>query len=145
MASSTRFLGWITLVLVLHMCEQMLFGLGELETLKRIIGVYVRLFPNPDIATVSLVTITAGLVFLGYFSLLKGGRARFVTLGALGLVAVSEVHHLIETAWARHYTAGTVTAIPFVVCGVQFLRALVKERRAEISSDSVAVLGGVHP
>jgi len=133
MSSSNRWLGWITVVLVLHMCEQMLFGLGELETLKRAIGAYDRLFTNVDMATVVLVTIVAGLNFLGYFSVLKGGRARFVTLSVLGLIAVSEVHHLIETAWALHYTAGTVTAVPFVACGIQFLRALMKEQGSNVS------------
>ena len=138
MSASTRWFGWITVMLVLHMTEQLIFGLQELQNLKRMIAAYDSWFSNVDTATVGLVTIGAGLLFFAIFCILKGGRARIAALVALGLIAVSEVHHLIETGFAGHYTPGTVTAIPFVACGVLFLRALIKEYRADKAIDSSA-------
>jgi hypothetical protein len=47
----------------------------------------------------------------------------------LGLPTLGELHHVIETLRAHHYTAGTVTAVPSIICGVLFLRALLQEYR----------------
>ena len=131
MTASTRWFGWLAILLVLHMTEQLIFGLQELQNLKRMIAAYDGWFSSVDTATVVLVTIGAGLLFLAIFCILKGGRARFLALLAFGLIAISEVHHLMETAFAGRYTPGTVTAIPFVACGVLFVRALIMERRAD--------------
>ena len=136
MKSSTRWFGWIALVTVLHMTEQLVFGLGELQNLKRMIGVWDGWFQDTDTATVALVTIVAGLLYLAIFSILSGGRARFVALLALNMAALGEVHHVIESAYAGGYTPGTVTAVPYVAFGILFLRALVHERRAEKSASS---------
>ena len=38
MQPSTRWFGWIALIAPLHMSEQLLFGIGELATLKRILA-----------------------------------------------------------------------------------------------------------
>ncbi len=138
MTASTRWFGWITLVTVLHMSEQLMFGLQELQTLKRFIAAYDGWFRSADVATVVLVTMTATLIFLAIFCILAGNRARFVALVCLDTLALGEIHHLIETAYAGHYTPGTVTAIPYVICGVLFLMALIRERRAEKVAGEVA-------
>jgi hypothetical protein len=62
------------------------------------------------------------------FSLLVGGRAKFIALVAFNMVALTELRHVIETAAAARYTPGVVTAIPYIVLGVLFLRALFANR-----------------
>jgi len=131
MRASTRWFGWIALITVLHMCEQLIFGLGELQNLKRMIRIWDKWFHNTDTATVALVTIVAGLIYLAIFSILLGGRARFVALVALNMAALGEVHHLVESIYAGRYTPGTITAIPYIIFGILFLRALIFERREE--------------
>lgn len=136
MKRSTRWFGWIALITVLHMTEQLVFGLGELQNLKHMIGVWERWFQNADTATVVLVTIVAGLLYLAIFSILLGGRAKFVALVALNMAALGEVHHISESAYAGRYTPGTVTAVPYIIFGILFLRALIHERRAEKSASA---------
>jgi hypothetical protein len=48
---------------------------------------------------------------------------------ALGLPTLGEFHHVLETFRAGYYTPRAITAVPSVVCGVLFLRALVNEYR----------------
>jgi hypothetical protein len=131
MKPSTRLCGWIALITVLHTTEQLVFGLGELQNLKRMIGASDGWFQNPDTATVAFVTVVAGVLYLAIFSILRGGRAKFVALVALNMAALGEVHHFIESAYAGRYTPGTVTAIPYIIFGILFLRALIYERRTE--------------
>jgi len=111
--------------------EQLIFGLQELQTLKHLIAVYDSWFSNTETATVLLVTVGVGPIYLALFCVLKGGRAGFRALTTLNLPALGEVHHLVETAYAGHYTPGTATAVPYIVCGVLFLHALISERRLE--------------
>jgi hypothetical protein len=47
------------------------------------------------------------------------------------MAALGEVHHLFESAYSGRYTSGTVTAIPYIIFGILFLRALISERRTE--------------
>ena len=137
MKSSTRWFGWIAIITVLHMTEQLILGLGELQNLKKLIGVWDSRFSDTDVATVVLVTIVAGLLYLAIFCILLGGRARFIALVALNMAALGEVHHLVESAYAGHYTPGTVTAVPYILFGILFLQALIHERREEKAIDRV--------
>ena len=130
MRASARWFGWITVVMLLHMTEQLLFGIGELDKIKRVIAVYDGWFASKDIATVVLVTIGGGLVFLAIYGILRGGRARLTSLEALGLLSVSEIHHWVETVQARAYTPGLVTSVPFAVFGLLLMRSALQEYRA---------------
>jgi hypothetical protein len=131
---STRWFGWTILMLPLHMGEQLLFGIGELTTLKHIIAGFLGLFHQPDYGIVVLVTAVATLVCGVTFGILLGGLAQEVSLSFWALVAIGEIHHLIETIGAGHYTPGTITAIPYVVFGVLMMRAIVKGHRARVRS-----------
>jgi len=131
MSASTRWLGWTTVVLVCHMSEQLLFGINELPRLKYAISLYDAHFTRPDVATVTLVAIVATTIFLAMFSLLKGGRAKFITLETLGLLSVSEVHHVVESIAARGYTPGLVTSLPYIATGVLLMRAAASEYRTD--------------
>jgi hypothetical protein len=129
MKDSTRWFGWIVVINALHMLEQLAFGIGELATLKRILAVYYGWFRQPDYGTVVLVLTVSTIVFSMIFAILTGGLWRDLSAGALSIVAIGEVHHVIETTYAGHYTPGTATAVPYVAAGVLLLRALLRERR----------------
>jgi hypothetical protein len=129
MKSSTRWFGWTVVLLALHMSEQLVFGIGELTALKRILAVYYGWFEQPDYGTVILVTVIATLVNLLFFGCLCGGLWQRTAAGFFGLIGIAELHHVIETIRAGHYTPGTVTAVPYVAVGILLLRALVREHR----------------
>jgi hypothetical protein len=61
-----------------------------------------------------------------------GGRAQDISLGFWAAIALDEVHHVIETIVAGHYTPGTVTAIPYIAFGALLLRAIVREHRDRV-------------
>jgi len=131
MNTSTRLYGWIKLLTVLHVGEQVMFGMQDVRALKRMLAAYDGCFRNAGNAAAVLLPTGVGLAMLTIHCILKGGRARFIALFVLGLPAIGELHHLVETANAGHYTSGTVTAVPSVVCGMLFLRALVEENRGK--------------
>src|SRR5215467_12882272 len=108
-----------------------MFGLTELARLKWMIGIYDSWFASPDTGTVVLVMVVASLIYLAMFSLLVGGRARMTALQVLGLLALSEVHHLVETIAAVKYTPGLVTSIPYAALGWLTMRAAGREHRAD--------------
>jgi len=72
MSSSAKCFEWLCLMLPLHMGEQLVFGVDELYKLKRMLGVYYTLFPEPDYGTVVLVTVVGSLVNLLAFAILCG-------------------------------------------------------------------------
>jgi hypothetical protein len=134
---TARWIAAIAIINILHMSEQMMFGIGELATLKQILAGYYGWFRQPDYATVVLVTFASTLLFSLVLAVLADGVGRPIACGFVGLLAVSEIHHLIETVYAGHYTPGTVTAIPYVAAGVMLFRTLRAEHRkaaAEIGS-----------
>jgi len=140
MKASTRLYAWLKLLTVLHLVEQLIFGMQDLHALKNMIAAYDRCFSNPGSATVTLLTIGAGLASLAIYCILRGGWARLIASIVLGLPAIGELHHLVETAHAGRYTSGTVTAVPSIICGVLFLRALVRECRGDKLADGPAAL-----
>jgi len=129
MNNSTRWFGWIALTLPLHMSEQLLFGIGELAMLRRILAVYYRWFQQPDYGTVLLVTIVATLVVGLTYGILAGGLLKEIALSVWAAVAIGELHHIVESIAARRYTPGSATAIPYVVFGVLLLLAIFREHR----------------
>jgi len=132
---TARWMGWTMVVFVLHMVEQLLVGTEELTTLQHAIASWDTLFRKTDTATVVLVTASVAALYMVLYCILKGGKSRFVALSAFNLVAISECHHLIETALSGRYSPGTVTAVPFIACGIMFQVALVKERRRAVATD----------
>jgi hypothetical protein len=114
-------------MLPLHMSEQLLFGIGELAIIRSFLVVYYYgWFREPDYGTVVLVTIVGTLVVGLTFGILLGGIWKRISLGVWALLAVSEMHHIVETIHAGHYTSGTLTAIPYMIFGLLLLRAVVR-------------------
>lgn len=129
MKIGTRLYGWLKLLTALHIVEQLIFGMEDLHQLQHLIVVYESWFGNTNAAIAMLVTSGIALVVLALRWILKGGFARFITMFILGLPTIGELHHLVEAARVGHCTPGSVTAVPCIVCGVLFLRALVIEYR----------------
>jgi len=127
--ATARWIGAIGIIDVLHLTEQMLFGLGELATLKKALVHYYTWFQQPDYGTVLLAMIASATLFSVICAAMAGGMGRVAAGGFVGVIAISEVHHLCETVSAGHYTAGSVTAIPYFAAGVMLFRALLRERR----------------
>jgi hypothetical protein len=127
MKSTTRWFGWTAVMLPLHMGEQLLFGISELAALKRVIAGYLAWFRDPDYGIVLLVTAIGTLICGLTFGILVGGLARKISLGFWAAIAIGEVHHIIESVCAGHYTPGTVTAIPYIAFGILLLRAVALE------------------
>ena len=140
MKTSTRLYGWLKLLTALHVVEQLIFGMEDLHQLQHLIVVYESWFGNTNAAITMLVTGGIALAVLAMRCILKGGFARFITMFVLGLPTIGEFHHLVEAARVGHYTPGVVTAAPSIVCGVLFLRALVKEYRPTKKVPVAAVL-----
>jgi hypothetical protein len=114
------------------MCEQLMFGIGELAVMKRVIAEYLGWFHQPDYGIVLLVAAMGTLIFGLTFGILVGGLAKDISLGFWAAIALGEVHHVIETIVAGHYTPGTITAIPYIAFGALLLRAIAREHRDRV-------------
>jgi len=129
MKTSTRLYAWLKLLTVLHIVEQLIFGMEDLHQLQHMIVMYESWVGNANAAIALLVIGGIALAVLATLWILNGGFARFITMFTLGLPTIGELHHLVHTIRVGHYTPGVVTAVGSTVCGVLFLRALVMEYR----------------
>jgi hypothetical protein len=71
---TARWIGLIGIIDVLHLSEQMLFGLGELATLKQILAPYYSWFRQPDYGTLVLAMIASAMLFSLVFAAMAGWR-----------------------------------------------------------------------
>jgi len=124
-----RWFAWLVIIGPLHMAEQLLMGINELYEIKRFMAAYHSWFRDPDYGTVVLATIGGTLILLLAYGLLLGGRWRLLAVGFFGVLAVTEMHHIVKTLIHGAYWPGTATAIPFVAVGVLLLRGVVREFR----------------
>jgi hypothetical protein len=125
-----RWFLWTLIIGPIHMGEQLLTNITELQELKGFLANYYTLFRDPDYGTVVLVTIGFTLVNLIVYGLLAGGRLRLLAVGFFALVAIGEIHHIVKTVVNFAYFPGAVTAIPFFLFGLLLLRAVIREWRA---------------
>jgi hypothetical protein len=61
------------------------------------------------------------------------------------MAALGEVHHIVESAYAGRYTPGRVTAVPYILFGVLFLQALIRERHREKATPGTSWHPGCGP
>lgn len=125
-----RWFLWTLIIGPIHMSEQLMTSLDELQELKGFMAKYYGWFTNADVATVVLVMIMFSLMNLIVYGLLLGGKPRLVALGLFAAVAVGEVHHIIKTIVHLQYFPGAVTAVPFFLFGLLLSRAIFREWRA---------------
>ena len=123
LAEIRRWFGLVVVLAALHMTEQLLFGLDELQMIRGVLSKWYARFANPDFATVLLVTIAVVFVLLLIYGVLLGGRPLLWVMRFFAFVSISEVHHVIETIVRRRYVPGVVTAIVWVWVGVMLARA----------------------
>lgn len=119
--------GMLLFIGPIHMTEQLLFGLDELQELKTLVARYYGRFADPDIGTWWLVVMTATLVQLLMYGLLAGGRWRLAAAGFLGVFAISELHHIIRSMAAGAYNPGVVTCFAFIGIGWMMLKCVREE------------------
>ena len=92
MKTSTRLYACLKLLTILHLLEQLIFGMQDLHELQHLIAVYQNLFGDSNGSLAALVTISASLAALVVHFILKGGLARFMTMFVLGLPTLGEFH-----------------------------------------------------
>jgi hypothetical protein len=97
MKASTRLYAWLKVLTVLHIVEQLIFGMQDLRQLEHLFAIYESHFNDTNRSIAVLVTISAGLLAFAIRCILKGGFARFITMFVLGLPTIGEFHHLLET------------------------------------------------
>ena len=131
MASIRRWFAVLIVVAALHMTEQLVFGLEELDMIRRVLARYHAMFANPDFGTVLLVTIGMLLVLLLIDGVLLGGRPLRWVMGFFVVLSISEIHHLIESVAQRRYVPGLVTGTVWVGVGVMLARATRRQARME--------------
>ena len=127
MTEIKRWFGWLLIIGPIHMSEQLMTGIDELQELKGFAAKYYSLFRDPDYGTVVLTMIIFSLVNVIVYAMLMGGRARLIALALFAMVGLGEVHHIAKTIVHLAYFPGTVTSIPFVLFGALLFRALVRE------------------
>lgn len=78
-----RWFGWMIIILVIHMTEQFLFGIDELEEMKQLGAFFYSFFSNPDYASVAMIGLIVLLVQAFVFAGLKGGKWQLIPVGFL--------------------------------------------------------------
>ena len=132
MHRATKLLFWLMIIGVLHMSEQLVFGVEELQLFKPMIADYYDSLAaiGPDKATVVLVTVVVTFFTWLCYAILAGGRLRLVALGVFGLMGAGEGHHVIQAIVERGYDPGLLTCVPYCWVGVLMLITLWREYRA---------------
>lgn len=133
-----RWFGWFIVVLVLHVTEQLIFGIDELKEVKTIGAVYYSWFSNPDYGSVVAIGGIVLLVQLLLFSTLAAGKWRFASFIFFGVSGIGESHHIVKTILHAAYFPGAVTAVPFVLVGILLLRAVAREWQVPAPSRALA-------
>jgi len=138
MGGIQRWFGLLIVVAALHMTEQLIIGLDELYIIRHILRGYYRWFKDADFATVLLVTIVVLFVLTLLYGVLLGGRPLLWVMGFFVLIALSEVHHVIESIVQRRYVSGTVTAVLWMADGVMLGLAVWQQARLSSSVASAS-------
>jgi hypothetical protein len=129
MKNVKRWFQWMVLVLVLHMIEQLLFGIDELYEMQALMAAWHGLFTNSEYGTVVLVGLVVVLVQLMALAGVAGGRWPLLPAGFFGLAGIGEAHHIVKTIAHGAYFPGAVSAIAFAACGALLLAAVIHEFR----------------
>jgi hypothetical protein len=124
-----RWFGWMLVVLVVHMLEQLIFGIDELYEMQTFMAAWHSLFTNADYGTVVIVFAVVALVQLIAMGGVAGGRWPLLSAGFFGVAGIGEAHHVIKTIANGAYFPGAVSAIAFSACGALLLAAVIREFR----------------
>src|SRR5215510_15427158 len=141
----TKLLFWLMIIGVLHMSEQLLFGVEELQLFKPLIADYYEAMAaiGPDRATVILVTLVVTFFTWLCYAILSGGRLRLAALGIFGFMGAGEAHHVIQAIVKGGYDPGLLTCIAYSWVGVLMLIALWREYRGLAGTGSRSATGAL--
>lgn len=136
MERTTKLLFWLMIIGVLHMSEQLVFGVEELQLFKPMIADYYQAMVaiGPDRATVVLVTVVVTFFTWLCYAILAGGGLRLAALGVFGLLGAGEGHHVIQAIVKGGYEPGLLTCVPYCSVGVLMLIALWREYRNRLAA-----------
>jgi hypothetical protein len=114
----------IILIGVVHMAEQIIFGVEEFHMLVSGISGWWTLFPAnySAEASVVLITIVFTSISLMLYALALGGWPALVVFFLFGVLGAQEAHHWIEAIARGGYDPGLVTSFVYVWVGVLILR-----------------------
>lgn len=121
----------ITVIGVVHMGEQIVFGVEEYHMMRELVGRWHGLFPMSwaDQASVLLITIIFSSVSLMLYAVMRGGAAGLIVIGLFGVLGVGEAHHWIEATMEQGYDPGLVTSFAFVCVGALIVAEVGLELR----------------
>jgi hypothetical protein len=110
----------IIVIGVVHMGEQLIFGIEEFYMLRATVGEWHAMFPDSwgDKASVVLITIVFTSISLMFYALMRGGVAALVVIWIMGGVGVNEFHHWVEAFQERAYDPGLMTSFAYVAVGL---------------------------
>jgi hypothetical protein len=133
----------LTIIGPIHMGEQLLTGIDEFYSIRRLVGSYYSWFDPAaaDHATVALVTMIWTTCSLMFYALLREGTPRLLVLGSFGLFGALELHHIIESIEKGAYDPGAVTCVPYAIVGGLLVAAVWREFRSERSEAHVSRTG----
>ena len=136
MQRTTRLLFWLMIIGVLHMSEQLIFGVEELQLFKPMVADYYQAMAGigADRATVVLVTVIVTFFTWLCYAILAGGRLRLAALGFFGVLGAGEGHHVIQAIVKGGYEPGLLTCVPYSWTGVLMLIAVWREYRNAAAS-----------
>lgn len=139
MERTTRLLFWLMIIGPLHMGEQILTNVEELELFKGAANIFYGWVPwlDADKATVALITLVFTAFTLMFYMAVRGGAARLVALALFGAMGAGEIHHVFEAIGEGSYDPGLVTCFAYSLVGFMLLWEVWKELR-ELSRGSVA-------
>jgi hypothetical protein len=127
----------------LHMGEQLLTGIDEFYSIRRLVGGYYAWFAPAaaDHASVILITVVWTLCSVMLYAVLREGTPRLVVMGLLGLFGVQEVHHVVESIAKGAYDPGVITCIPYAIAGGLLTQTVWREfRRGHESATSAPLI-----
>jgi hypothetical protein len=108
--------------------------MGDLDEGKRLMAASSGFFGDGDYATVVLLIAATGLALLLFLATLAGGRSRTKAAGFFGVMAMAELHHLVETIARGAYGPGTASGVLVAGAGALLLHAVVREMQASAPS-----------
>ena len=114
----------------LHIVEQLLFGIDELYELQTMLSTAVNRFDDPDRATVVLVGLVVTMVLFFGYGFMAGGVPRLIAVAFFGLEFRVESHHIVKTIARGAYLPGAVTAAALAGIGALILASGWREFHA---------------
>ncbi|MBT1155568.1 hypothetical protein J1C56_08170 [Aminobacter anthyllidis] len=114
---------------VVHIGEQLMFGIDEFHKLRAAFDGWYALFPDErvDEAHMLLITLIGTIVSLGFYAMMRGGTPALVVISAFGGIGLKEVYHWIEAIQAGAYTSGLATSFAYVWAGWQIKQEVSHE------------------